>query len=109
MIMMTAWLQRNGFPAVSRQTVDRAMVLWRRDHAVPGAVWVPAWSAQRREHVEQLLKDEGIVVQPPLAAADRDDWPVLSMPQLSTRHQQEVPDPQPPEAWSVGDENVEFA
>jgi hypothetical protein len=32
-----------------------------------------AWSAPRREHVERLLKEAGIVVQPSLSEAGRDD------------------------------------
>jgi hypothetical protein len=41
-----------------------------------------AWSAQRREHVEKLLKEAGIVVQPGLDEAGRDDWLVMSTPTL---------------------------
>src|SRR5579859_6519744 len=41
-----------------------------------------AWSAPRREHVEKLLNEAGIVVQPPLDEAGRDDWLLMSMPTL---------------------------
>jgi hypothetical protein len=57
-----------------------------------------AWSAQRREHVEGLLKDAGIVVQPAFSEADRDDWLLMSMPTLPEFHE-EHREPRPPEAW----------
>jgi hypothetical protein len=64
-----------------------------------------AWSAQRREHVERLLREAGIVVQPALGEADRDDWLVLSMPTLP-EVREEHREPRPPEAWFAHLEQV---
>jgi hypothetical protein len=64
-----------------------------------------AWSAQRREHVERLLQDAGIVVQPGLSEADRDDWLLMSMPTLP-EPQKKHREPRPSEAWFVHLERV---
>jgi len=64
-----------------------------------------AWSAQRREHVERLLREAGIVVQPPLGEAGRDDWLVLSVPTLP-EVRQEHREPRPPEGWFAHLEKV---
>ena len=64
-----------------------------------------AWSAQRREHVEKLLKEAGIVVQPGLGEAGRDDWLVMSMPTLP-EVREEHREPRPPEEWFVHLEQV---
>jgi len=64
-----------------------------------------AWSAQRREHVEKLLKEAGIVVQPGLGEAGRDDWLVMSMPTLP-EIREEHREPRPPEEWFVHLEQV---
>jgi Type I restriction enzyme R protein N terminus (HSDR_N) len=57
-----------------------------------------ALSAQRRQRIEQLMVEAGIVVQPPLEDAGRDDWLVMSMPA-----QAPVPDahadPRPSADW----------
>jgi hypothetical protein len=47
-----------------------------------------AWTAQHRELVTQLLKDQEILAQPPIADAGLDDWILLSMPIV-------IPDPDP--------------
>jgi hypothetical protein len=39
-----------------------------------------ALSAQRRQRIEKLMTEAGIVVQPSLEDAGRDDWLVMSMP-----------------------------
>jgi hypothetical protein len=39
-----------------------------------------AWTTPRKDLVAQLLKDQGILAQPPLADAGLDDWIMLSMP-----------------------------
>lgn len=57
-----------------------------------------AWSPGRREMVGRLLSDEGIVVQPPLELAGRDDWLVLSMPTLPVATGR-PPEPRPTAEW----------
>jgi hypothetical protein len=37
-------------------------------------------NAPRREKIEQLMAEAGIVVEPSLKDAARDDWLVMSMP-----------------------------
>lgn len=64
-----------------------------------------AWSAPRREHVERLLKEAGIVVQPTLGDAGRDDWLVMSMPTLP-EVREEHREPRPPEEWFAHLEQV---
>jgi hypothetical protein len=57
-----------------------------------------ALSAQRRQRIEDLLTEAGIVVQPSLEEARRDDWLVMSMPaQVPVSAAQ--PDPRPSEDW----------
>jgi len=57
-----------------------------------------ALSAQRRQRIEELMAEAGIVVQPSLEDAGRDDWLVMSMPA-----QAPVPaahaDPRPSADW----------
>ena len=57
-----------------------------------------ALSAQRRQRIEELLAEAGIVVQSTLEDAGRDDWLVMSMPA-----QAPVPaahaDPRPSADW----------
>jgi Type I restriction enzyme R protein N terminus (HSDR_N) len=57
-----------------------------------------ALSAQRREVIEKLMTEAGIIVQPSLEDAGRDDWLVMSMPA-----QAPVPaaraDPRPSADW----------
>jgi hypothetical protein len=57
-----------------------------------------ALSAQRRELVERLLAEAGIVVQPSLEEAGRDDWLVMSMPTLAVVREAH-PDPRPSAEW----------
>jgi hypothetical protein len=57
-----------------------------------------AWTAQRKELVTQLLKERGILPQPPLADAGLDDWIMLSMPVL-TETTSKDPDPRPEDKW----------
>jgi hypothetical protein len=64
-----------------------------------------AWSAPRREHVERLLEEAGIVVQPSLGDAGRDDWLVMSMPTLP-EVREEHREPRPSEEWFAHLEQV---
>jgi hypothetical protein len=64
-----------------------------------------AWSAPRREHVEKLLNEAGIVVQPPLDEAGRDDWLLMSMPTLP-EVREEHREPRPSDAWFTHLEEV---
>jgi hypothetical protein len=85
---------------VSRQGSRRV-----RAHRFRELFGYQAWSVQRREHVERLLKDAGIVVQPSFSDANRDDWLLMSMPTLP-----EIPEehrePRPSEAWFAHMEQV---
>jgi hypothetical protein len=49
-------------------------------HNLRGKFGWQVWTVQRRELVAQLLKDQEILAQPPLADAGLDDWIMLSMP-----------------------------
>src|ERR1700735_3368030 len=42
-----------------------------------------SWTAQRKELVAGLLKEQGILAQPPVGEAGLDDWIQLSMPIIS--------------------------
>ena len=57
-----------------------------------------ALSAQRRMRIEQLMTEAGIVVQPPLGDAGRDDWLVMSMP-VEAAVVGGSPDPRPSSEW----------
>jgi Type I restriction enzyme R protein N terminus (HSDR_N) len=57
-----------------------------------------ALSAQRRERIEHLMAEAGLVVQPSLEEAGRDDWLVMSMP-AQAEVREAHPDPQPSAEW----------
>ena len=57
-----------------------------------------AWSPVRRGMVSQLLAGEGIVVQPALEQAGRDDWLVFSIPAPGVTSGP-PPEPQPTPEW----------
>ncbi|WP_300611066.1 hypothetical protein [Trebonia sp.] len=57
-----------------------------------------ALTAQRRERIEQLMAEAGIVVQPALKDAGREDWLVMSMPVLPSVPEAH-PDPPPTAEW----------
>jgi hypothetical protein len=57
-----------------------------------------AWSPARREMVGRLLSDAGVVVQPAVEQAGRDDRLVFSMPALGVRTGT-PPEPQPTAEW----------
>jgi hypothetical protein len=69
-----------------------------RGHRFKDLFGFQAWSPARREMVAKLLSDEGIVVQPPLEQAGRDDWLIFSMPALGVTSAT-PPEPRPTEAW----------
>lgn len=69
-----------------------------RAHRFKDLFGFQAWSPARREMVGKLLSDEGIVVQPALEQAGRDDWLVFSMPALGVRTGT-PPEPQPTAEW----------
>jgi hypothetical protein len=58
-----------------------------------------ALTAPRRELVERLLAEAGIVVQPSLGEAGRDDWLVMSIPTLPVVPVGAHPDPPPSAEW----------
>jgi hypothetical protein len=57
-----------------------------------------ALTAPRRQNIEQLMAEAGIVVQPSLEDAKRDDWLVMSMPVLPPVPEAH-PDPPPTAKW----------
>jgi hypothetical protein len=69
-----------------------------RAHRFKDLFGFQAWSPPRREMVGKLLSDEGIVVQPPLDQAGRDDWLVFSTPTPGVTTGA-APDPQPTAGW----------
>jgi type I restriction and modification enzyme subunit R-like protein len=69
-----------------------------RAHRFKDLFGFQAWSPARREMVGKLLSDEGVVVQPPLEQAGRDDWLVFSMPALGVRTAA-PPEPRPTAEW----------
>lgn len=68
-----------------------------RAHRFKDLFGFQAWSPVRRAMVSKLLDSEGIVVQPPLEEAGRDDWLVFSMPTLPEVKQQRA-EPRPSDA-----------
>jgi Type I restriction enzyme R protein N terminus (HSDR_N) len=69
-----------------------------RAHRFKDLFGFQAWSPARREMVSKLLADEGIVVQPALEQAGRDDWLVFSIPTPGVTSGA-PPDPQPTPEW----------
>ncbi len=69
-----------------------------RAHRFKDLFGFQAWSPTRRKMVSRLLSGEGIVVQPPLEQAGRDDWLVFSMsaPGVTTGT---PPEPRPTAKW----------
>jgi hypothetical protein len=57
-----------------------------------------ALTAPRRERIEHLMAEAGIVVKPSLEDAGRDDWLVMSMPVLAPVPEAH-PDPPPTAEW----------
>ena len=57
-----------------------------------------ALTAPRRERIEQLMAEAGIMVQPSLEEAGRDDWLVMSMP-VPVPVVETSPDPEPSAEW----------
>lgn len=64
-----------------------------------------AWSSARREMVTGLLAGEGIVCQPSLEQAGRDDWLVLSIPTPPVTGGP-APEPRPSAQWFAHLEEV---
>lgn len=69
-----------------------------RAHRFKDLFGFQAWSPARRELVARLLSDEGVVVQPPLEQAGRDDWLVFSMPAPGVTTGT-PPEPRPTQEW----------
>lgn len=55
-------------------------------------------NAPRREKIEQLMREAGIEVRPPLAQARRDDWLIMSIP-VTVPVREASPDLVPPAEW----------
>jgi hypothetical protein len=69
-----------------------------RAHRFKDLFGFQAWSPARRESVGRLLSDEGIVVQPALEQAGRDDWLVFSIPAPGVTSGA-PPEPRPTAKW----------
>ena len=69
-----------------------------RAHRFKDLFGFQAWSPARREMVAKPPDSEGIVVQPSLQEAGRDDWLVFSMPTLPEVRQERA-EPRPSDAW----------
>jgi hypothetical protein len=69
-----------------------------RFHVLRSLFGWQAWTAQRKELVDKLLKDQEILAQPRLADAGLDDWIMLSMPVLTNTATKD-PDHPPDEEW----------
>ena len=73
-------------PAEVVETIARSIQVSQRGarrvraHRFKELFGYQALSAQRRERIEQLMAEAGIVVRPSLEEAGRDDWLVMSMP-----------------------------
>lgn len=91
-------------PAEVVETIARSIQVSQRGarrvraHRFKELFGYQALSAQRRERIERLMAEAGIVVQPSLEEAGRDDWLVMSMPAqpvIPDTH----PDPRPSAEW----------
>lgn len=69
-----------------------------RAHRFKDLFGFQAWSPARREMVGRLLSDEGIVVQPSVEQAGRDDWLVFSVPTPGVTTGA-APEPRPTAEW----------
>jgi hypothetical protein len=83
-----------------RESIEASPKKFRRVrfHTLRSSFGWQAWTAQRKELVAQLLTNQEILAQPPLADAGLDDWILLSMPILvdtATKH----PNPRPDDEW----------
>jgi Type I restriction enzyme R protein N terminus (HSDR_N) len=97
-------MAREKDPAEVVETIARSIQVSQRGarrvraHRFKKLFGYQALSAQRRERIEQLMAEAGIVVQPSLEEAGRDDWLVMSMP-AQTVVPEAHPDPRPSADW----------
>jgi hypothetical protein len=97
-------MTREKDPAEVIETVARSIQVSQRGarrvraHRFKELFGYQALSAQRRERIEHLMAEAGIVVQPSLGDAGRDDWLVMSMPAVAEVPEAH-PDPRPPAKW----------
>ena len=97
-------MAREKDPAEVVETIARSIQVSQRGarrvraHRFKELFGYQALSAQRRERIEQLMAEAGIVVQPSLEEAGRDDWLVMSMP-AQTVIPDAHPDPRPSADW----------
>jgi hypothetical protein len=94
-------------PAEIVQTIARSIQVSQRGarrvraHRFKELFRYQALSAQRRQRVEELMTEAGIIMQPSLEDAGRDDWLIMSMPA-----QAPIPaahaDPRPSRDWFEG-------
>ena len=97
-------MTREKDPAEIIQTIARSIQVSQRGarrvraHRFKELFGYQALTAQRRERIENLMAEAGIVVQPSLEDAGRDDWLVMSMP-VQVPVPQAHPDPRPTAEW----------
>jgi hypothetical protein len=97
-------MTREKDPAEVIETVARSIQVSQRGarrvraHRFKELFGYQALSAQRRERIEHLMAAAGIVVQPSLEDAGRNDWLVMSMPAVAEVPEAH-PDPRPPAEW----------
>jgi Type I restriction enzyme R protein N terminus (HSDR_N) len=97
-------MAREKNPAEVVETIARSIQVSQRGarrvraHRFKELFGYQALSTQRRERIEQLMAEAGIVVRPSLEKAGRDDWLVMSMPALTVVPEAH-PDPRPWAGW----------
>jgi hypothetical protein len=97
-------MTREKDPAEIIQTIAQSIRVSQRGarkvkaHRFKELFGYQALSAPRRERIEQLMAEAGIMVQPSLEEAGRDDWLVMSMP-VPVPVVETSPDPEPSAEW----------
>ena len=92
-----------------RRSIEVSPRGWRRlrFHSLRDLFDFQAWSAQRKELVDKVFAEQGILAVPTIGEAGLDDWVVLSMPTLPVRDDSR-PDPRPTTEWFDHLESVDL-
>jgi Type I restriction enzyme R protein N terminus (HSDR_N) len=97
-------MAREKDPAEVIETIARSIQVSQRGarrvraHRFKELFGYQALSAQRRERIEHLMAEAGIIVQPSLEDAGRNEWLVMSMPAVAPVPEAH-PDPRPSAQW----------
>jgi hypothetical protein len=97
-------MTREKDPAEIVQTIAQSIEVGQRKarrvraHRFKELFGYHALTAQRRERIEHLMAEAGIVEHPSLEDAGRDDWLVMSMP-VKFPVPEAHPDPRPTAEW----------